>query len=75
VTSRERESNLRTRPGDQLGWHAFVYRNGQMFDLNNLIPANSGWVLTTATGINDTGHIVGSGALNGELVGFLLTPQ
>ena len=30
-----------------------------MQDLNNLIPANSGWVLGQATGINDAGQIVG----------------
>jgi probable HAF family extracellular repeat protein len=67
-------ANISTDP-DFETWHAFVYRNGQMVDLTDLIPANSGWVLTTATGINDTGHIVGSGTLNGESMGFLLTPQ
>ena len=30
-------------------------------DLNSLIPADSGWVLTSATGINDAGQIVGYG--------------
>ncbi len=53
--------------------HAFIYRNGAMTDLNTLI-ANSGWVLTSAAAINDKGQIVGSGTLNGEAHGFLLSP-
>jgi probable HAF family extracellular repeat protein len=40
---------------------AFLYTNGIMFDLNDLIPADSGWVLERATGINFSGQIVGSG--------------
>jgi hypothetical protein len=28
-------------------------------DPNTLIPANSGWTLTSATGINNAGQIVG----------------
>jgi probable HAF family extracellular repeat protein len=39
-------------------WHAFIYTGGQLLDLNNLIPSNSGWLLTDATGINDKGQIV-----------------
>ena len=45
-----------------------------MQDLNTLIPANSGWVLNATTGINLWGQIVGSGTLNGQSHGFLLTP-
>ena len=30
-------------------------------DLNSLLPPNSGWTLTSATGINDAGQIVGYG--------------
>ncbi|MES4792715.1 MAG: hypothetical protein C4321_06730, partial [Chloroflexota bacterium] len=43
-------------------------------DLNDLIPANSGWVLEQARGINDNGEIVGTGTLNGEPRAFLLRP-
>jgi len=46
-----------------------------MYDLNTLIPANSGWVLIAASHINDAGQIVGVGLLNGNLHGFLLTPS
>lgn len=52
---------------------AFIYRNGAMTDLNTLI-ANSGWVLTSASALNDPGQIVGTGTLNGAVHGFLLNP-
>ncbi|HVU87577.1 MAG TPA: hypothetical protein VHD36_09655 [Pirellulales bacterium] len=56
------------------GGHAFVYNDGTMFDLNSLVPQKSGWVLEQATGINDSGQIVGEGILNGRTTAFLLTP-
>jgi len=46
-----------------------------MRDLNALIPANSGWVLNFAADINIWGQIVGSGTINGQPHGFLLTPS
>ncbi len=54
--------------------HAFVWRDGTMIDLNNLIPANSGWELTDARDINNNGQIVGHGEFNGQTRDFLLTP-
>jgi probable HAF family extracellular repeat protein len=54
--------------------HAFVYSGGRMRDLNNLIPANSGWVLTEAREINSSGQIVGSGIKDDQQRAFLLTP-
>jgi probable HAF family extracellular repeat protein len=56
-------------------YHAFVYSNGKMRDLNKLIPANSGWVLSTAYSINDARQIVGYGTLNKQSRAFLLAPQ
>jgi probable HAF family extracellular repeat protein len=42
--------------------HAFVYADGVMTDLNDLIPPDSGWfVLREAREINDNGQIVGTG--------------
>ena len=45
--------------------HPFIYDNGRMVarmvDLNSLIPADSGWELEDATGINDSGEICGFG--------------
>jgi autotransporter-associated beta strand protein/probable HAF family extracellular repeat protein len=55
--------------------HAFLYQNGNTQDLNNLIPAASGWVLNNAYSINDNGQIVGDGIYNGVTTAFLLTPQ
>ncbi|MBS0198444.1 MAG: hypothetical protein JSR77_16965 [Planctomycetes bacterium] len=54
---------------------AFVMINGNMFDLNGLIPASSGWRLLIATDINNAGEIVGQGRNpQGRLRGFKLTP-
>ncbi len=45
-------------------------------DLNDLIPAKSGWKLETATAVNDRGQIVGWGEHDREdEAGFLLTPE
>ncbi len=54
--------------------HAYGDINGVMLDLNALLlPADSGWVLTAAYGINGSGQIVGEGTLNGQPHAFLLT--
>ncbi len=53
--------------------HAFIYDGIGMTDLNDLLPANSGWLLTVARGVNDTDEIVGWGYYNGERRGFAMT--
>ena len=53
---------------------AFLYGDGVLADLNTLIPADSGWVLTVANDINESGQIVGRGLWNGKMRAFLLTP-
>jgi probable HAF family extracellular repeat protein len=53
---------------------AVIISSGVMRDLNELIPGGSGWAPTEARGINDAGRIVGTGWLNGQQRGFLLTP-
>lgn len=55
--------------------HAFLWESGSLQDLNTLIDAQSGWVLTEARGINRQGQIVGRGRFNGTLQAFLLTPR
>ena len=65
--------------------HAFLYTDGQMFDLNSLIDPASGWELLEATAINDGGQIVGWGDLTLPAEGsnpartvrraFLTTPE
>jgi probable HAF family extracellular repeat protein len=52
---------------------AFIYTGGRLYDLNTLIPANSGWVLSSARGINQAGQIVGIGTFGGRTRAFLLT--
>ncbi len=59
----------------ELGQHAVLWENGQMKDLNTLIPANSGWVLQSARAINNKGQIVGKGTFNGQTRAFLIKPQ
>ena len=54
--------------------HAFVDSSGVMHDLNSLIPADSGWLLLQAFGINDTGQIVGTGVFQGQAQAFRLDP-
>lgn len=53
---------------------AFVFANGQMKNLNDLVAPNSGWQLLAAYGINDFGQIVGTGLYNGEQMAVLLNP-
>jgi probable HAF family extracellular repeat protein len=58
------------------GYHAFIYSGGKMQDLNKMIPAGSGWVLSEADAINNAGQIVGMALkANGEEHAYLLTPQ
>lgn len=56
-------------------YHAFIWENGVMTDLNDLFASNPDWILTAATAINDNGSIVGTALVNGQAHGFLLTPQ
>jgi probable HAF family extracellular repeat protein len=60
---------------DHGGNTAFIWTKDRgMQDLNTLIPANSGWVLFTATSINLRGQITGVGTIDNESHAFLLTP-
>ena len=55
------------------GNHAVLWdENGGVVDLNDMV-STVGWVLTSATAINDNGDITGTGTLNGVASGFLLT--
>jgi len=53
---------------------AFIFSNGKMRDLNELLPPNSGWELLEANGINDAGQIVGEGRFKGQQRAFLMSP-
>ena len=53
---------------------AFLYENGVMINLNDLLAPGSNWVLLGSTAINDRGQIVGFGQHDGETRAFLMTP-
>jgi len=54
--------------------YAFLYMNGKMYELNQLLANGSGWQLSYATMVNDAGQIVGTGIYQGQQRAFLLTP-
>ena len=54
---------------------AFLFDGRTMIDLNDLLPAGSGWQLSFAFGINNKGEIVGQGAHNGQSHAFLMSPH
>jgi len=53
---------------------ALLFANGSLLNLNTLIPANSGWSLWAARGINASGQITGLGVGPAGYHAFLLTP-
>lgn len=53
---------------------AVIWRNLQIYDLNDSVVGGVDWVLQHASDINEKGQIVGSGLHKGSLAGFLLTP-
>jgi probable HAF family extracellular repeat protein len=46
-------------------FHAFLYEDGVMHDLNDLIPADEGWSIVQALGINASGDVVAIGHRDG----------
>jgi len=65
-------------PSGAGNYRAALWRPGVSgaLNLNNMIPANSGWVLFQATGINNAGQIIGWGSKSGDgdLHAFRLDP-
>jgi uncharacterized membrane protein len=55
------------------GARAVVWIDNTIYDLNQFLPADSGWVLEYARGVNDQGQIVGTGLYNGKYETFVLT--
>ena len=56
-------------------WHAYIYADGVVTNLNSLIPAGSGLHLTCGTAINNAGQIVGMAFdAQGRHHAYLLTP-
>lgn len=63
-----------TVDGTTFNVRAILWHDNQLWDLNTLIPASSGWSLQSAASINDAGVIAGWGTINGETHAFLATP-
>ncbi len=60
------------------GQTTFLYTGGHSYDLNSLLPADSGWTIFHAAGINDAGEIVGTGNDTKSTTGgssFSMKPQ
>jgi probable HAF family extracellular repeat protein len=53
---------------------AFLWRNGVLVNLNDLVDPNLGWALNECRGINNLGQIVGYGTIGGQERAFALTP-
>jgi probable HAF family extracellular repeat protein len=60
--------------GDEI-FHAFLYRNHRLVDLNELLDQDAGWEVIQALAINNCGEIIGIGALSGEDRIVLLRPR
>ena len=58
-----------------MNYRAMVWTHGKMSDLNTVVRNASEWLLASATGIDDTGAIVGYGTYRGQEHAFLLTPD
>jgi|GEM_PF-1941298 len=54
--------------------HAWLWEEGVLTDLYELIPAESAWEQIDAYDINNQGQIVGRGFKDGEMRAFLMTP-
>lgn len=53
----------------------FIWQNGQISNLNDLIDLSAGWVIRYATSINDAGEIVATARLDGQgSYAVMLTP-
>jgi probable HAF family extracellular repeat protein len=53
----------------------FLYSQGVMQDLNDLLPAGTGWHIYQASAINNEGQIVGQGFHDGAQHAYLMTPD
>jgi probable HAF family extracellular repeat protein len=70
--------------GDVVGWSSdwatgvyrpFLYGDGVVRDLQDLIPAASGWALRTVYAISSNGRMVGAGRHDGRQAAFVMTPD
>jgi probable HAF family extracellular repeat protein len=74
VVGYSRKIQVGVYSGDPEVDRACLWRDGRVYDLQDLLPVNSGWNYVTAKAINNRGQIVGSGSLHGRSRALLLTP-
>jgi probable HAF family extracellular repeat protein len=55
-------------------YHAILWQNGKISDLNQQLPRGSAWVLESANDINNVAQIVGQGSIGGQHHAFLMVP-
>jgi len=67
--------NRPRQTGQPAETHAVLFENGTLTDLNTQIDCSLGWSLIKAEDIDNNGVIVGSGLINNETHGFILTPN
>jgi probable HAF family extracellular repeat protein len=65
--------NVVGRCWNSTAYAAFLYRDGTSVDLNTQISAPE-WQLFDANAINNAGQIVGTGFLDGQITGYILSP-
>ena len=53
---------------------AFLFSEGELYDLNDLVMRASGWRFRAANAINNNGQIVGEALVQGISRAYLLTP-
>jgi len=56
------------------GQYPFLWEKEIMINLNDLLPAESGWKLGYASAINNNGEIIGWGTINGHSRSYLMKP-
>ena len=60
---------------DEAGRRAFLHESGHTRDLNEFVPAGSGWSFERAVAISDDGRIIVTGRADGEHASFILAPR
>jgi probable HAF family extracellular repeat protein len=61
--------------GTLAGGRAFLWKGGSLYDLNSCIDPSYSGIIREATGINDSGAIVGWASVHGEVHALLLKPN
>ena len=55
--------------------HGFIWVDGQMFDLNDLVDMENGWVIEEANDVNNKGQVLALAKRGSTYKSLLLTPN